>query len=389
MQYDMAHNLSMTSTPYDFAIVGGGMAGASLAFRLAASSRVVLLERESQPGYHTTGRSAAMFMESYGPAGVRALTRASRDFYTSPPLHFAEKTLLRPRGALYVARHDQADALRAMAEELRQSIPNLEHLTAEQSLALAPCLRPENLLGALWDPDSQDIDVNALLQGFLKGFKLAGGTLQCNADLSEAKFDRNCWSLRLKNGAEVQAKCVVNASGAWGDEVAMLMGAKPIGLIPRRRSAFTFKAPEGVAIQAWPAVVGIEEDWYFKPDAGQLFGSPANADDTFPHDVLPEQMDIAIGIDRIMAATNLEIKRPSSQWAGLRTFAPDGEMVIGFDDACPQLFWLVGQGGYGIQSAAGYSSLAACLLQRQELTPDLIACGVDARMFDVHRFRTS
>ena len=388
MQRGMAHNLAMTSTLYDFAIVGGGMAGASVAFRLSASARVVLLERESQPGYHTTGRSAAMFMESYGPPGVRALTRASRNFYTSPPLQFADTAFLSPRGALYVARHDQADALRAMADELRQSVPNLENLSAEQSLALAPCLRPHHLLGALWDPDSQDIDVNALLKGFLKGFKNAGGTLQCHADLSEAKFERNCWNLRLKNGAQVLAKCVVNASGAWGDEVATLVGAKPIGLVPRRRSAFTFKAPEGALIQSWPAVVGIEEDWYFKPDAGQLFGSPANADDTYPHDVLPEDMDIAMGIDRIMAATTLEIKRPTSQWAGLRTFSPDGEMVIGFDDACPQFFWLVGQGGYGIQSAAGYSSLAASLLLSQDLSLELRDAGVDVAMFDVKRFRT-
>lgn len=379
----------MTGPVYDFAVVGGGMAGASVAFQLVSTSKVVLLERESQPGYHTTGRSAAMFMESYGPAGVRALTRASRQFYTSPPFHFSDHPLLSPRGALYVARDHQAEALKTVAEELGQSVPNLAHLSPEQTLALAPCLKAENLLGALWDPDSQDIDVNALLQGFLKGFQHAGGSLKCNAELIDASFDQDHWCLQLKNGTVVLAKCVVNASGAWGDAVANIFGAKPVGLVPRRRSAFTFKAPEGTDIKAWPAVVGIEEDWYFKPDAGQLFGSPANADDTFPHDVLPEDMDIAMGIDRITTATHLDIQRPTSQWAGLRTFAPDGEMVIGFDDACPQFFWLVGQGGYGIQSAAGYASLASCLLQNQELTPVLKANGVDTEMFSVHRFRKS
>jgi D-arginine dehydrogenase len=159
--------------------------------------------------------------------------------------------------------------------------------------------------------------------------------------------------------------------------------AQPIGLMPRRRSAFTFKAPEGAAFQNWSAVVGIEEDWYFKPDAGQLFGSPANADDSFPHDVLPEDLDIALGMDRIMSATNLQISKSSSQWAGLRTFAPDGEMVIGFDDSCPQFFWLVGQGGYGIQSAAGYSSLAATLIQHHGVTAELESCEVEISMFDV------
>lgn len=377
----------MTLPTVDFVVIGAGMAGAAIAYRLASNASVVLCERESQPGYHTTGRSAAMFMESYGPPGVRALTRASREFYTSPPLEFFEQQLLKPRGALYVARTDQSAALDQAEKELMQSVPNLERLSPAETLALAPCLKVDNLLGALWDPNSQDIDVHALLLGFLKGFKQAGGRLKCNAELTEAKHDQGLWHLRFQNGAELLTKCVVNASGAWGDVVAGMFGAQPIGLVPRRRSAFTFKAPEGVVFQNWPAVVGIEEDWYFKPDAGQLFGSPANADDSFPHDVLPEDMDIALGLDRIMSATHLQISKPSSQWAGLRTFAPDGEMVIGFDDACPQFFWLVGQGGYGIQSAAGYSSLAACLLTNQALTPELLTCGVAKEMFAVQRLR--
>lgn len=377
----------MTLPLVDFVVIGAGMAGASIAYRLAPNASVVLCERESQPGYHTTGRSAAMFMESYGPPGVRALTRASRAFYESPPPAFFDQKLLKPRGALYVARIDQGAALDDAERELVQSVPNLGRLSPAQTLALAPCLKADNLLGALWDPDSQDIDVHALLQGFLKGFKQAGGRLQCNAELTEAKHEQGHWHLRFQNGAELLAKCVVNASGAWGDVVAGMFGAQPIGLVPRRRSAFTFQAPEGVAFQNWPAVVGIEEDWYFKPDAGQLFGSPANADDSFPHDVLPEDLDIALGMDRIMSATNFQISKPSSQWAGLRTFAPDGEMVIGFDESCPQFFWLVGQGGYGIQSAAGYSSLAATLIQHHAVTAELESCAVEVSMFDVKRFR--
>jgi len=359
---------------FDVAIFGAGIAGASLAWRLAGQRSVVLVEREAQPGYHSTGRSAAMFMESYGPPGVRALTRASRTFYEQPPADFSAAPLMRPRGALYLAKPGEEALMARTRDELARICPSLEILDASASLARVPCLRPELVRGALYDPSAQDLDVHALHQGFLRGFRQkagAGGELRCGAELTRATHDGRRWNLQFADGQTVQAAVVVNAAGAWADELAQLFGARPVGLVPRRRSAFTFRPPEGMDASGWPAVVGVDESYYFKPDAGQLLGSPANADATVPHDVVPEELDIAMGIHQIESVTTLTIRRPTSTWAGLRSFVGDGEMVLGWDGACPGFFWVAAQGGYGIQSAAGASALADALLRQTALPEEL------------------
>jgi D-arginine dehydrogenase len=372
---------------FDVAIVGAGIAGASLAYRLAPQRRVVLLERESQPGYHSTGRSAAMFMESYGPPMVRALTRASRAFYLQPPAGFTEQPILAPRGALYVAEPGQADLLQAMREELLATGCEVETLDAAATLAKAPCLRPDRVLGALFDADARDVDVAALHQGFLRGMRRAGGELRTNAEVRAARRTDGGWELTLADGRSLRARTVVDAAGAWADEVAALFGAPAVGLEPRRRSAFRFRAPEGSDVAGWPTVAGIDESWYFKPDAGQLLGSPANADPTVPHDVAPEELDIATGIHRIEEMTTLRIHRPTATWAGLRSFVADGELVIGPDARCEGFFWLAGQGGYGIQTAAGASELAAALLLLQALPEPLRAAGVEPTSLSPARLR--
>jgi D-arginine dehydrogenase len=356
---------------FDIAIVGAGIAGASLAWRLAGQRSVVLLEREAQPGYHSTGRSAAMFMESYGPPAVRALTRAGRAFYEQPPPGFAAVPLLAPRGALYLAAHGQQTQLEQTRAELAGSCADLEVLDARATLDRVPCLRSELVHGALYDPNAQDMDVHALHQGFLRGFAHQGGELRTGTTLSGASHDGQGWILQFQDGQAVRAATVVNAAGAWADELARLFAAAPIGLVPRRRSAFTFKGPDGVDASGWPAVVGIDESYYFKPDAGQLLGSPANADATVPHDVVPEELDIAMGIHQIESVTTMTIRRPTSTWAGLRSFVPDGEIVIGWDGHCPDFFWLAAQGGYGIQSAAGASAVADALVRHVALPPEL------------------
>jgi D-arginine dehydrogenase len=372
---------------FDIAVIGAGIAGASLAYRLAGERSVLLLERESQPGYHATGRSAAMFMESYGPPAVRALTRASRAFYEQPPSGFGEAPLLTPRGVLYLATHGQEGLLDEMQRTLAASGSVLERLDAGAALARVGCLRPEVVHGALYEHGAQDIDVNALHQGFLRGMRGRGGELRTRAHVVAAQRSNERWTLRLADGEAVHAQAVVDAAGAWADEVAALFGAAPIGLVPHRRSAFTFKAPEGSDVSGWPAVVGVDESYYFKPDAGQLLGSPANADPTVPHDVVPEELDIALGIHQIEAVTTLTIRRPASTWAGLRSFVRDGELVVGWDDHCPGFFWLAGQGGYGIQSAAGASELAASLLRGAALPPELVRHGVDLRALAPQRLR--
>jgi len=336
---------------FDFAVIGAGIAGASVAHALAPHGRVAIVERESQPGYHSTGRSAAVFAPSYGPPQVRALTRASRAALAAMP------GVLAPRGALFVANATQLEALHALHEQLAREGAPAGLLNTDAALARVPVLRREATAAALADDDSSDIDVHALHQHFLRGAKAAGAALHCDFGVDALTRTAGAWELR-SGGRVLRAAIVVNAAGAWADAIGTLAGARPLGLQPKRRSAFTFAPPAGVDASAWPAVVGIDEDFYFKPDAGVLLGSPANADPVPPHDVVAEEIDIAIGIARIEAATTLAIRRPLRTWAGLRSFVPSGDLVGDFDDALPGFFWCCGQGGYGIQTSAAMG--AAC-----------------------------
>ncbi len=360
-------------------IVGAGIAGAALAQVLAPEVGVMLLEREAQPGLHSTGRSAAMFMESYGPPQARALTRASRAFYTRPPEGFTEVPLLAPRGALYVAWADHAAALEATERELRATGSPVQRLGPDEALARVPVLRRHTahgaLHGALWEPDAMDVDVHALHQACLRAARRHGAACQTGAELRQATRDPGGWTVTLADGRVLRTRWLVNAAGAWADEVARRCGSMPQGLQPRRRSAFTFDPPAGADFRAWPVTAAIDERWYIKPDAGQLLGSPANADPVPPQDVQPELLDIATGIHEIGQDTTLDIPRPRRTWAGLRTFSRDGELVIGTD--AQGLFWLAGQGGYGIQSAHGAALLAAALLRGLALPPALREQGVE------------
>jgi D-arginine dehydrogenase len=372
---------------FDIAIVGAGIAGASLAWRLAPRRGVLVLERESQPGLHSTGRSAAMFMQSYGPPQVRALTRVGRAFLVAPPPGFTDVQLVAPRGVLYAGWHGSEALLDTTLAQLRITGVEVDRIDAEGAVQRVPVLRARGLAGAIAEPDAMDIDVDALHQGFLRSARRAGAAVWTDAELAAAERVGKRWTLRLADGREVHADIVVDAAGAWADAVAAACGASALGLIPKRRSAFSFAPPEGVDVRGWPCVVAVDESWYFKPDAGQLLGSPANADPVPPHDVLPEELDIATGIARIEDATTLRIRRPGRTWAGLRTFAADGELVIGFDPACAGLFWLAGQGGYGIQSCIGAARLAASLICGEPLPADLVRQGVEPAAISPLRLR--
>ena len=303
---------------YDTLIIGAGIAGASLAYRLAGQRQVLLLEREAQPGYHSTGRSAAMFMEAYGTPQIQALTRASRAFYETPPAGFCEHPLLEPRGCLYVASHEQGELLQATYAQNLANGTDVSLLDREAALALVPSLRDEVIAGAVHEPGAMDLDVHALHQGFLRGYRAAGGELRCNAELLEGRYLDGVWHVTLADGSQLRARELVNAAGAWADRVAAQCAVAPIGLQPCRRSAFTFPGPAEQDFARWPAVIGVDESFYFKPDAGQLLGSPANADPVEPQDAAPEELDIALGIYNIEAMTTLAIRRPSHSWAGLR-----------------------------------------------------------------------
>ncbi|RID97921.1 NAD(P)/FAD-dependent oxidoreductase [Simplicispira hankyongi] len=371
----------------DFAIVGAGIAGASLGWELAAHGSVLLLERESLPGYHTTGRSAALFLETYGTPAIRAMTRASRPFLQSPPPGFCDSAILSPRGVVYIAGPDQLDLLDATEAELRPHAPQLERLSADALAARHPCLRREALGGGLQEGGAADIDVHSLHQGYLRGLRQRGGALRTDAEVVAAKHHDGLWNLTLADGSHVRARTLVNAAGAWADVLGEMAGAAPIGLTPCRRTAFTFPAPEGMDLARMPAIIAVDESFYIKPDARQLLGSPANADPTTPHDVMPEEIDVATGIFHIEEMTHFTIRRPTHTWAGLRSFVPDGEMVIGWDGGVGGLFWLAAQGGYGIQSAPAYALLARNLVLGETLDESLQAQGVDPAAMSPARLR--
>jgi D-arginine dehydrogenase len=359
----------------DFLIIGGGIAAASTGYWLAQHGRVLLLEAESQPGYHATGRSAALFMESYGPPQVRALTRASRAFFEAPPAGFSEHPLLAPRGAMMVAIQGQEELLAAHWDAMRATIATARLLDAEATCAQVPVLRRELVVGAVLEPDAADMDVDAIHQGFLRGIRRAGGRVICNAAVTALERVGDLW--RAQAGGEIyEAPVVLNAAGAWADAVAGLAGVTPIGLQPCRRSAFIFAPAQGLSPAAWPATLGIGEDWYFKPDAGMMLGSPANADPVEPQDVQPEELDIALAIHRIEEMTTLTVRRPTRTWAGLRSFVSDGGLVGGFDDVAPGFFWVAAQGGYGIQTAAAMGETCAALVRRLPVPPHIAAFGI-------------
>jgi D-arginine dehydrogenase len=370
----------------DYLIIGAGIAGASIGYWLAPHAKVILLERESQPGYHSTGRSAALFMESYGPPQVRALTCASRDFLERPPAGFTDHPVLSPRGAMMVAGIDQQDLLEAQHAIVRSVSGDARRLDAASACELVPALRRDRVSGAVYEPGAADIDVHALHQGYLRGVRAAGGAIRCGVEVSTMEYVNGVW--RVSAGADVyEAPVVVNAAGAWCDVIAAMAGAAPIGLIPMRRSAFTFAPPAGVDVSRWPMFIGIDESYYVKPDAGLLLGSPANADPVAPHDVQAEELDIALAIDRIESMTTLTIRRPRHVWAGLRSFVADGSLVGGFDPQAPGFFWVAGQGGYGIQSSPAAGELYAALLRGMPVPSRIRDFGARAQALSPARIR--
>jgi D-arginine dehydrogenase len=370
---------AMSTVNADVIVIGAGMAGASVAWFLAPHARVLVLEREAYAGMHSTGRSAALFSETYGSAQVRALTRATRPFLDHPPRGFASHPILTPRGALVIGSQEQSDHVLSRYEENR-SLTRVELLDGDAARARVPVLRPEAAVIGMFEPGAADIDVNELHQGFLHGLKSRGGGLRMGVETSRIERSANHWLITDDGDTTYRAPILVNAAGAWADELARLAGVPPIGLQPKRRTAFLFDPPAGVDTAAWPFVTGADEDFYFKPDAGLLLGSPANTDPVLPHDVQPEDFDIAVGIDRIEQATTMSIARPRRSWAGLRSFVADGDLVGGFDAHAPGFFWLAAQGGYGIQTSAAMGEACAHLVLSRALPAHLADAGIDGSM---------
>jgi D-arginine dehydrogenase len=344
----------------DFLVIGGGIAGASAGYFLAASGSVTLLEREAVPGYHSTSRSAALFSEYYGNEVVRALTAASRSFYLAPPAGFTTPRVtargvvaLGPRGA-----EDRFDEV--LAAGLTAPTP-VREIDLAEVLRRCPVLRPGWFSRAMLKPAAMDIDVDALHQGFLRGIRASGGRVLHPARLKALGRRGGRWHAVTDQG-EFSADGVVNAGGAWADEVAAMAGVDPVGLTPLRRTAFIVAPPPGAEVTGWPMVADVTETFYFKPESGRLLLSPSDATPVPPGDARPDDIDVAAAIDRVQAATTLVIRHVQRAWAGLRTAAADDTPVIGEAPGAPGFCWLAGLSGYGVQSAPATGQLAAALL---------------------------
>jgi D-arginine dehydrogenase len=361
---------------FDVLVIGAGIAGASVAAELAPRRRVVVIEMEDQPGYHTTGRSAAVFAECYGNRLVRALTRASRAFLTTTPPG-DQAPLLTPRGWLSIARRDQLTRLGDLEREILANGGTVQPVSETEARALVPILRRGHVAAALLDRSAMDIDVHALHHLYLKRLRAAGGEAITGARAVALDRAGRDWRVHTTQG-DFAAPLVIDAAGAWADEVGRLAGATPIGLVPMRRTALILDPPRETRVSGWPLVVDADESFYFKPEGGRLLASPADETPSPPCDARPEDLDVAVAIDRITAACELEVSHVRRRWAGLRSFVADRSPVVGFDLRAPGFFWLAGQGGYGIQTAPALSRLAAALALGEPVPADIADQGVTA-----------
>ncbi len=345
----------------DILIIGAGMAGASAAAALARAGegrKIALIEAEDTPGYHSTGRSAAIWILNYGPPDVHVLTRLSRPFFANPPPGFADHRLIQRRAVLFLAPPEQAPALATLISDGEA----VREIDLAEVARLVPALRPGYAIGAAIEDDAFDIDVAALHQGFLREFRRAGGELVLHARAGAMERSGGLWRVMTEGGGRFLSPIVINAAGAWGDEVARAAGVAPLGLVPKRRTGAIID-PAPFAVADWPLVQDVVQSWYVRPEARtRLMVTPADATPTHPHDVQPDEIDIAIGIDRMQQALAIAVRRVERSWAGLRSFTPDGSLAFGWDRAAAGFFWCIGQGGYGIQTAPAAGALVAAMV---------------------------
>jgi D-arginine dehydrogenase len=368
-------------------VVGGGVAGASAAWALARAGRsVLLIEREPGFGTHATGRSAAVLSETSGPAPVRALAVASRPFLEDPPDGFVDHDLTGPRGLLWVADGSTADDLRAFAAEARVQVPSIELLGPDEAVRLAPAVRPEWLALALHEPHARSVDVDALLQGFLRGLRRAGGGAEPGEGLVSAQRRGGGWQVRTDRRS-IATEVVVDAAGGWADDVARRCGVEPLGLLAFKRTAFVFAPPTGTDVRSWPLLMDYAGRFYLEPEAGRLLASPAEETPVDPHDARADELDVARAVEALTEATVVTVRGVARAWAGLRTFATDRLPVVGMDPTAPGFCWAAGQGGYGIKTAPAVAALVSSAVAGVALPPELTRAGVVPAVLAPDRFR--
>ena len=367
---------------YDVAIIGAGIAGASIASEIGAERSVLLLEAEDHPGYHSTGRSAAFWTESYGGPLVQPLTSASQAFLENPPAEFSESGFLGPRGAVNICRDDEQHLVDQFLTDFADSGLTMDRWSWEQAVTLVPGLKPI-WKHAIHEPDCRDIDVAALHAAYLRDARRKAVDLICRAPVTQIRKNDRGWELTAREET-YHATMLVNAAGAWADTVARLAGAKPIGIQPLIRNMVQIETDPPSSLDM-PLVVGLDGSFYFKPEAGGGYWlSPHDEIPSEPGDVAPDELSVATAIDRFEKVLDVRVKRVSRKWAGLRSFAPDRLPVIGFDSATTDFFWFAGQGGFGIQTAPAAAKLARSVLLGQ--VPDESLHDIDASRYAASRF---
>lgn len=359
---------------WDIVIVGGGIAGASLGAEIAARRKTLIIEAESQCGYHSTGRSAAFWLESYGGPKVAQLSAASRTFLEAPPPDFADHGFLRTRGDVHISR-----------EQWAELPPGIEarRLTRTELEQLIPGIRPEWQF-AVYEPACADIDVAGLHTAYLLRFRQSGGSVRTDAELERAMFSDGAWTIRLQDGGELTSAFLVNAAGAWADSVATSCDVRPLGIAPKRRTMVQLRVGR-TGLRDLPLVNDVEGTFYFKGESdSSIWLSPHDEIATEPCDAAPEEIDVATAIHRFEQVVDWPVKQVERRWAGLRSFAPDRLPVYGFDADASGFFWCAGQGGFGIQTAPTAAKLAAAQLLGEP--PDAVIAHIDPATFSPRRF---
>jgi D-arginine dehydrogenase len=360
---------------FDIIIVGGGIAGASLGAAIAAKRRTLIVEAEAQCGYHSTGRSAAFYLESYGGPQVAKLTAASHALLETPPPNFSERGFLRTRGDLHLSR----DGLPELPPTVETRVVERDELER-----MVPGIRPE-WRHALFEPSCADIDVGALHAAYLREFRRRGGIVRTHARLESSLFQGAGWSVRLADGTEANASILVNAAGAWADSVAGACHVAPLGIAPKRRTMVQLRVGAS-GLRDLPLIDDSAGTFYFKGEGDRtIWLSPHDEIDIEPCDAAPEEIDVATAIDRFQQVVDWPVERVERSWAGLRSFAPDRIPAYGFDPEVPGFFWCVGQGGFGIQTSPAAAHMAAALLLDEP--PDPMVAAIDPTPFLASRFR--
>ncbi|WUR11029.1 FAD-binding oxidoreductase [[Empedobacter] haloabium] len=357
----------------DFLVVGGGIAGVAVASELARHGSVLVLERERSLAYHTTGRSAAISMESYGNALIRRLTCASRGFFEQPPADLTSDPLSAPRGALILGDEAHWGKLQARYAAVKQHVPSAAWVERRDIAELAPFMGQQWIAG-IHEPSAFDLDVHAIHSAFLRGLRLRGGLVRTDAEIAAAERRGGAWDVQLADGSRIAAGTIVNAAGAWADDVARRCGATPLGIQPLLRTVVVVDPERDVT--HCPYIGTVDEQLFIKPDVGRLMVSPCDETPAEPHDALPDELGVAIAMDRLESATTLRPKRILNRWAGLRVFVPDRSPVVGADAGVDGFVWCAALGGYGIQTAPAMARLCAALATGAGVPADL--AGIDA-----------